>query len=167
MGVDTHLYVSYRYEVEDIKTVLEKHLGCKDAKISGTHTPSMFIVGFSFEGVSRSMYIHHTSLPTGPAIMLSLRHDDQSVRIMKAIGKIIGGVFEDNDCDGKMETIDGTLSDNNGLQYFLKWAVLNNKVPHDTIRELNQAIHEWHDGFKTGQPDRGKYNLYPPEPLEA
>ncbi len=159
MGVDTHLYISYRFDVEDIKTVLENHLSCENVKIGNSHTPSMFIVGFTFEGEQRNMFIHHTSLPTGPAIMLSLGHNEQAIRIMQGIGGAIGGILEENDCDGKMQTIDGRLSDNNGLQYFLKWAVLNNKIPGDSIPELNQAIHDWHDEVKAA--DREKYQLYP------
>lgn len=159
MGIDTHLYISYRFEVEDVKTVLEKHLGCENVKIENSHTPSMFIVPFTFEGENRGMHVHHTHLPTGPCLMLSLGHNEQATRIMRTIARAIGGILEENDCTGKMEVIDGKLSDENGLQYFLKWAVLNNKMPGDTIPEFNQAIHDWHADIKTA--NKGKYQLYP------
>lgn len=161
IGVDTHLYISNRFEVEDIKTVLENHLGCENVKIENSHTPSMFIMTFTLEGGNRSMHIHHTSLPTGPAIMLSLSHNEQAIRIMRTIGKAIGGILEERDDNGKMEVINGQLSDQDGLQYFLKWAVLNNKMPGGSIPELNQAIHDWHDRVTTS--GREEYDLYPKE----
>lgn len=159
MGVDTHLYISNRFEVEDIKTVLESYCKAEKITIINSHIPSMFSVTFEFEGKQQNMFIHHSHLPTGPVLLLSLGHNEQAIRIMRTIGEAIGGILEENDCNGKMETISGNLSDENGLQYFLKWAILNNRIPCGTVPELNQAIHDWHDDMKN--TDRSKYQPYP------
>ena len=161
MGVDTHLYVSNRFSFEDIKTVLECHLDGKDVTIHHSHTPEMSTIAFKIGDDQRNMFLHRSHLPTGPVLLLSLGHNEQAVQIMRTIGKAIGGILEESDCDGKMQTITGSLSDEAGLQYFLKWAVITNRLPGETIRELNQAIHDWHDQFQTNRPDSGKYELYP------
>ena len=162
MGVDTHLFISNRFSVEDVETILKCRLACQDVKVNHSHTPEMSTITFKMGGNHRNMFVHYRyHLPTGPVLLLSLGFNDQAVMIMRTIAENIGGILEENDCVGTMESINGHLSDEDGLQYFLKWSVINNKLPDNTIRELNQAIHDWYDSFEKGKPDDGKYNLYP------
>jgi hypothetical protein len=161
MGVDTHLYISNRFSIEDVKTLLECHLDGKDVKIEHTHTPEMSLIAFKIGDDSRTMHVHRSHLPTGPVLLLSMGRNEQAIKIMRTVGKAIGGILEENDCNGTMEVIHGHLSDEDGLQYFLKWAVITNRLTGGTIKELNQAIHEWHD--KIAPSGRGEYGLYPKE----
>jgi len=150
MSVDTKLYISNRYEVSDIKTIMEKHLNIKDARIDfHNHTPQMFTINFTFNKIKRMMFVHtYTKLPTGPCILLSLGANEDATMIMKSIANVIGGLFVENDCSGNMQIISGAASEEDGIDYFLKWSHLNNKIPGGTIKELNKAIHEWHDDVK-------------------
>lgn len=163
MSVDTHLYISQRYDLEDVMTILKNHLGIEDAKINFsnvTSAPQMFTINFTFNKKSRMMFCHTNShLPTGPCILLSLGCNDDAVTIMKGIANVIGGLLEENDCNGNVEIINGGTWEEDGIDYFLKYAHLNNQIPKGTIKELNTAIHQWYDDIKN--TDRKKMELFP------
>ena len=137
MSVSTHLYVSHRYGVEDVKTVLEKHLHATDVKIkSADVAPQMFVMTFKINDSNRQMYCHTDShLPTGSCMLLSLGHNQEAIDIMRGIADVLGGILEERDCEGKLEVIEGDLWEDNGLPYFIKWATINGKMSKGTIRE--------------------------------
>ena len=117
MSVSTHLYVSHRYGVEDVKTVLEKHLHATDVKIKSAVAPQMFRVTFKINDSNQQIYCHTDGhLPTGPCMLLSLGCNQEAIDIMRGIADVLGGIL--SDCEEKLEIIQGDLWEENGLLYF-------------------------------------------------
>jgi len=163
MGIDTVLLLSSRWELDDLKTVVEKWLETK-VKVRDCSKTSvgMFYFNFKFAGELRSMciFVNHVS-NLGACTCLSLSHDKQSVEIMTKIAKVFGGFFMENDSVGKYEQIDGMFSEGDGLNYFLKYAIVNNElVDENDLRGLNESIHKWHDRVRTSMKDM---KLFPRE----
>ena len=157
MSVSTHLYVSHRYGVEDVKTVLEKHLHATDVKIKSAVAPQMFRVTFKINDSNQQIYYHTDGhLPTGPCMLLSLGCNQEAIDIMRGIADVLGSIL--SDCEEKLEIIQGDLWEENGLPYFVKWATINGKMSKGTIRELNEAIREWSNTIH--KDTKTKYELY-------
>jgi len=158
MSVNTHLYVSHRYDVDDVKTVLEKHLHATDCKVETyNNIPQMVSLHFKINDHDRHMFCHtHSHLPTGPCMLLSLGYNQEAIDIMRGIADVLGGIL--SDCEEKLEIIQGDLWEENGLPYFVKWATINGKMSKGTIRELNEAIREWSNTIH--KDTKTKYELY-------
>ena len=148
MGVDTRLIINSKWSLEDIKETVRAHLDVS-VEWRATHTPSYNIFVFTHEGEERQMNVH-TSYPTpiGPAVLLSLRHNDQAVRIMTVIAKALGGFLQPEDYAATYECFEGILYNDDGLPYFLKHAVIHDELKdnHD-FHGLNESIHKWFDGI--------------------
>ena len=142
MSVDTRLYVSDRWELRDIKQVIKTHLG-QTVAVKSYHEVALGMFMFDFGG--RSMWVHtHTDTPIGTATMLSLGMNQEAIKIMRTIAGVLGGILEESDCEHQCEMIRGSFWDEDGLPYFLKYAIIHDKINPDNIEELKTSIEEWH-----------------------
>jgi len=58
----------------------------------------------------------------------------------------MGGFFQEKDSRDKFVWIDGMLKSGDGLQYFLKYATINNELVNDNdLKGLNQSIIKWQE----------------------
>lgn len=160
MGEDTKLLISNRWVLDEVKTVIEKYLKT-EVKVKSCHITSigMFKFNFKVNNHARTMYVHSNyNTPIGTGTYLSLGHNDEAVNIMRTIANVLGGFLLENDCDGDYEHIKGMFSENNGLSYLFKYAVLNNELKDENdLVGLNKSIHQWHKRVKD---DISKMNLF-------
>lgn len=147
MGVDSHLYLSNRWGLEDLKDIIENHFETKVNIRFCEYTPSMIIFSFDYEGNPFSMYIHQqTSTPLGRFTMLSAHAYSSTHKIFNILGSIMGGLYEKEDSNGTMQFIYGKIRDEDGLQYHLKYAVFVNKIEGDDLEGLTESINNWNKG---------------------
>jgi len=143
MGCSTKLWISSKWELRDIITVMENHISLEEQKVSKTRlnvstgkkqrvtekkkviveschdtSPGMFTLHFKvilseFEEM-RMMYAHlNCDTPLGPCTLLSLGMNDEAISIMKSIAMVLGGYLEESDCECRGEMIEGG-ADNKG-----------------------------------------------------
>lgn len=143
MGVDTHLYLSSKWQLRDIKTVLERTQH-KDVKIIACES---FNIGcFQIYVGKREIFtITNSHSPLGSATWMSLHADDEAHQIFKDIANVLGGIIEYYDTDGKCEMFDGAISDENGIAYFVKYAILHDGVDIDDFKGFIQSVNKWFD----------------------
>jgi hypothetical protein len=145
MSVDTHLCIGTRWSLEDIKKVLERTQNTK-VEINYTHTPEMQRWEFKVGKNDRSMFVHiQYQTPIGQATMLSLGHNQQAIKIMRNIAVVLGGYLEESDCDSTGEMIHGRMDENDGLPYFVKFAILEEGISHDDLEALTASIKKWEE----------------------
>lgn len=158
MTVETILYLSSEWELNDIKTVIEKHLGY-DVKVESCHKTSIGFFHFFLskkEKQSRMMSVFMNSkTPIGSCTQLRLGCDKEAIAIMTKIADVFGGILEEDDCKGKLDMIEGALRDSDGIPYFYKYALIQNKFGDDKygkpdnkdLKGLNRTISEWGKQF--------------------
>jgi len=181
MSQTTKLYISKRFELRDIKEVMENYLDLKvqirkkkvaggkyiteKFKIEVVPTQDIGFVNFNFiyNNKQRRMAVFSdTDLCIKNLYELHLGYNDDSIEIMTKIAKVFGGLLEENDCGDKGITeIQGMFSENNGLPYFLKYAIIHNQLSNiDDLKSFNEAIYKWHDEIKDS---KNTMNLFPRE----
>jgi hypothetical protein len=146
MSVDTNLYVGNRWELNDIKHIIEREYKTT-VRVESNHTTSMGYFNFFFKAGNeeRMMHVHtQTETPLGRCTLLSLNHWGKAVEIMRTIADVLGGILEENDCNGNMEMVMGKIYDGDALQYFLKYAVIHDGIEADDIQGLKKSIEKWH-----------------------
>jgi hypothetical protein len=167
MGVDTKLLLNPNWELNDIRTVIEKEFKTK-VEVESCHKTSigMFHLSFEIQKEKRMMTVFmNNNTPLGPTTYLSLGYNAQAVEIMSAIANVFGGLLEKKDCDGDLEMITGMFSPGDGIPYFYKDAIINKEITkNDDLVGLNEHIHNWcdrmdkHGGCNSGRQDM---NLFP------
>lgn len=177
MGQRTKLYISDKWSLEDVVTVLENWVDLKEkyeykktirkekiknaykVKVKSTGCLGMQHICFNFNNEERLLtYFEQTDLPTKNMHELRLGYDEDAIKIMTTIANVLGGLLEENDCGSEGITeISGLMDENNGLRYFIKWAILNHKVDDvHNLKQLNSAIHGWYDRIDSQGKDLKK-----------
>jgi hypothetical protein len=90
-----------------------------------------------------------------------------TIKILKLIANRIGGLLQENDCgnaaEESLQPYCGRLTDSDGLQYFLKYSVLENKDGL-SIKQLNKTILDWKEDISDmNRP--AAYELYKEDDL--
>jgi len=147
MSVVTFLYLSSSWCLEDIITVIKKHLGYKvEIKCCVETSPRMFDFYLTKDGHSNiymTVFVNGWS-PLGPTTQLRLGANDEGKQIMKDIAEVLGGLIHWEDCDDNYELIDGLFNPEDGLPYFLKYAIINNEMVNvSDLKGLNKSIIKW------------------------
>ena len=146
MGVDTQLYLSTRWEADDIKAVLERTCE-KEVDVISHHNISVGFFTFNV-GQRRISVFMNNFTPLGSLTLLSMRADEESHRILKGVARTLGGLFMPYDTDGLCDWIDGGMNDHNGLPYFVKYAIVEDGIdPHDAD-ELLASMKRWREQMK-------------------
>jgi len=176
MGAVTKLYISRKWELEDIKTVMENYLDLKERKKTINKRPQSYKIdvintsvlemtqfNFTYNNNLRTMAIFTHSDFAENYYGLHLGHNDEAIEIMTKIANVLGGLLESNDCgENGVEKISGMLHEDDGLAYFIKYSILHNELKDENdLIGLNKSIHKWHDNIPNA--DRSKMNLFPKE----
>lgn len=166
MGTMTKLYISKKYSFEDLKDVMESYLPLEiqarqkkniagkyyvekfKVEVIPTHSPDFVNFQFKYKGKFRTMGVfNNTDLAVGNMYELHIGCNDEGIEIMKTIANVFGGLLERNDSSNNgIENILGLFSENSGLPYYLKYALIHNQLKNeDDLVGLNEAIYKWYD----------------------
>lgn len=167
MGISANLYINNSWELRDLVLVMEKYLDLEPiAKSKGKKKAdilvqvkscaeidfNMYQFYFKIRGgeLQRQMYVHTNSkTPLGTATYLSLGSNDESIKLLATIAEVLGGILCPNDCDGNMQWFDGSLTDDDGIPYFVKRATLENKMEsNDDMHGLQEFMTAWKEKHK-------------------
>ncbi len=153
MGTDTHLYLNTRWGLDDIKKVIERTQNAKVEVIA--HSDNMLLGYFHFTVGERQIFVGtNCQTPIGTATYLSLSANEQAHKIFKDIASILGGILEYYDSDGKCEMIRGAMDDDDGIPYFVKYAILVDGIQNHDFKGLIKSINKWYDEYDKGKkPD--------------
>lgn len=144
MGVDTELYIDNRWELDDIKTVIERIAG-ENIKVSSYHTTSVGFYHFTLPKMGRSIDVFvNARTPIGTATLLTLESDDEAHKLFESIAEIFGGIYMENDSDGKCRFITGAVDDGDKLPYFIKYAIIEDNIDPDDIKEFIMSMNKWY-----------------------
>ena len=150
MGVDTGLYLSNRWDLDDLKNVIENHLGCP-VKIESTLAsfPNYQVFNFTYKGEQRSLNVHSATMtPLGRFTLITLKQTfGHANEILKSIAEVLGGLYYDNDYDGDMQWIEGKLSEEDKLSYHIKHAIIEDKA--ETLKDVAVSIRNWNAEIKS------------------
>jgi len=162
MGSNLNLYINQKFNAEDVVTLLN-NLGYK-AKLERTNDINMhrIIIEKSDEYNGGNLIFfnnveHATQIWN--CIHGMIRQD--SIDLCKTIGERLGGLFQENDCGDdttyKLESYHGHLANNDGLQYFLKYSVIQGKNKY-SIKQLNQTMIDWNKRYNIN--NNKKYEMF-------
>jgi len=154
MGVDTRLYISVDYRLEDIAAVLEA-IGCSNIRVqhpidgaAGLDYLILYLTGPT--NTERTLHVHsHSPTPLGRATLLSLRSNYDGIELLRKVAEIMGGLLQLEDSVEQYEWYDGELTPDDGLTYHLRYAVLHDGLKatsRDTrgvIQELSKSVERW------------------------
>lgn len=144
MSIDTGLYLSNRWDLDDLKDVIENHLDCEvEIKSTTDNMPNYHLFNFTYKNEARNMNVHSGTLtPLGRFTLITLKQTyGHANEILKAIAEVLGGLYYDNDSDMNLEWIEGKLNENNALSYHLKHAITENKA--ETLLDIAKSIRKW------------------------
>lgn len=143
MGVDSKLFVSNSWSVEDIKDVIESQLDVK-VEINSTHTPEYCLFTFPSSvnnNEKRSMSVHiDTEYHGFKGKLLTLRYNDEAVNIFKKIGEILGGFFCEQDWNDNYQGFSSKLSTSNDIYFWLKHSIKHGKLKGDALKNAETLL---------------------------
>ena len=142
MSVDAKLYLNTRWELDDIKRVLERTQG-KEVTVKSNHDISLGYFNF-FVGDRMIHIFANSHTPIGEATYLSMASNTEGRKILKDIAQVLGGVFMENDYDGKCELIEGAMCEGDGLPYFIKFAIVHDGIDADDLHAFIASKQAWH-----------------------
>lgn len=141
MGIDTTLTISSKWKLEDIANVLN-HTQNQEATIEPCKDqPNCYNI---FIGTKQIFVITNTTTPLGTATWLSLRSNDEAHKIFKDIASVLGGLFQASDYEGTYELIEGNINNNNGLPYFIQYAIVHDGINPNDLSSLLSCIVKWY-----------------------
>jgi hypothetical protein len=169
MSVDTKLYIGSQWEIRDIINIIQSRLGVDKITTSRSSDPLSECLSllFQYNENDRSMFVFpHAETPLGSSTMLSLGHNKDAITIMTAIADAIGGLLQPQDFNESMEMIQGNVSTEDGLPYFVNDMIINRRPAaksdrltyHSgyTLPDLNNHIKEWSDKIGTNAKEKLK-----------
>jgi len=142
MSVDTILYLNSRWELDDIKKVIERTQQTK-VVVHSNHDISTGFFNFIFNDRRMSVFTNH-STPIGTATYLSLGWNSEAVKIMRDIATVFGGVLIEEDSSGNAEFINGNMNDDDKLAYHLKYAIVDNGIEPDDLQGFIDSMRKWY-----------------------
>jgi len=139
MGCDADLYIS-KHQFSDntsmfkmFKRIINEEFGDQitDLRMVDNCDGGYWILYWHDKENKRQLNIHTDSNVGGfPAILLSLGSGDNSDKLLKAIGRKMGGMFASNDSDGKFEEFQDPMNGNE--EWLLKQIKAGIKVDENT-----------------------------------
>jgi hypothetical protein len=149
MGRDTNLYLNKRWELNDIKAVIERITG-ESVKVESRHKISIGYFTFIVKNMGINVFADsHT--PIGPAT--SLMHDltPEAQQLFKDIANVLGGFYQEDDSVGSYDWINGEVSDDDGLQYFLKYTAIHDGVTRHDLTGYIIKMSQWYDRVESAK----------------
>lgn len=136
MSQSCNLYINPKWNEMEIRNLVERLVGKAEWKSSNMAGYDLLIIPDGYISV-----FWNCQKPIGSFTLLS--RGTQGVELFRKIANCIGGLLEENDCNGKLEFIDGDASESNGLPYFLKHAIAEDGIDPNSIPELIASIEKW------------------------
>lgn len=147
MGVDVRLWLNPKWKLEDVKDVLERTSNTPVTSESTIGSPSYHV--FVMKDIGRMVHVHQSELPTGPATLLDMRSNPQGIQILRNVAEVFGGILQEDDSEERYEMIVGKMSENNGLPYFVKYAIMNDGIDPSNMASLVESIKGWEARVKS------------------
>ena len=159
MGVDTKLYISPSWTVEDIKEVIEKRFSVQTKIEFHDWSPDYVILRFGLAGAEyqRSLNIHtKTSVGGFPAFSLGLRSNQDGCLILQTLAKTFGGLYQEADTNDDFEAFSKPGEGN--IDFVVKEALKDDPSLGNDSKEMASYIAEekWHDKEVWHKPDKIK-----------
>jgi len=143
MSVSAKLYLNPKWELDDIITVLERTQKQK-VKVVSCHQTS---AGFFYLIMGKrqiSAFVNSDSLPIGIFTELHLGANEEATKIFRDIAQVLGGLLQPEDSKEEYEIIYSKLSADNGMPYFVKYAILHDGVEPDDLKGILKSIGKWY-----------------------
>ena len=150
MSEKTYLYVNSEFWSNDIEDVLRSHLDVKIIKKESFPASGTELLYFTFNNNERQMLILYAAdIPIGSALQLSLGADEDGQAILKKIAQVLGGLYQASEYENMFELYNGMLWDADGLNFFIKNAILKNDLKDiDDIDGFLQSREKWLKKFE-------------------
>lgn len=143
MGVDTRLLINSKWEIEDVRDILEHHFNIKAKMISRASSHSTYYQLDCDNGRTINCHYNQDS-PIGNCVLLSLHSDKQGIKILQQIATVTGGFLNEEDFNEKYKQIMGMFWDEDGLSYHYKYAAVHNELASNAdIEGLTESVKKW------------------------
>lgn len=142
MGVDTRLFISNRWSVKDLADVIEKRFGCKPVVRVHQWAPDYLNIDFSVEGEQRMLHVHTNSEYGGfQGWSISLRSNDQGIRVLTEVAKTFGGFLCEADTDSTF--VEFSAPDHGDAAFLLNEALKDNPELGRDVKALAEWLKNW------------------------
>ena len=155
MGADTKLYINKRFDVEDVAAVIEHYVlpqlfdDFSKPKIIAAKNAYCGYITFGNPQNMRSMFYYTIAkTPLGPCNLFSLGLNEQSIKIMTIIAEVLGGIVQEHDTYDNYKMYGGRLDEDDGLSYFIKYAVIHEGNDGRNIKALKETIDKWKSKYR-------------------
>ena len=150
MSVDTKAYINSKYDLKDVQQFLGRH--CGEVKIESHHDFAPGYFTFTMPKIGRMIHVHsHSETPIGPCTLLVMNSDEQGQEIMRSVCDTFGGLFMAEDTSGNIDMISGKLTTEDGLPYFVQYAILQDGIEADDFHGLVKSMSQWYDECDKGR----------------
>jgi hypothetical protein len=121
MGLDRRLFISDRWDVEDVQHTIDSLFSTK-AKYIPTHSPDYSILNFAYGDDQRSLSVF-TGYEVGgfKGVLLTLGAGGKSDEIFKAVAERLGGFYNPQDSDSNY--VEYPFIASGSLEFLLKDAI--------------------------------------------
>lgn len=145
MPTYTNLYLSTRWDLDDIKRTIENHLKTH-VTVESEHKISVGFFTFIFD--STYCTVHSCNTPIGRLTLLSMMNTKQNIEKLQIIAGVLGGLFTDDSINGKYEMIVGLLDEGDKLSYHLKDSVICADCDGDNLNQIVFSVKRWNERMK-------------------
>jgi hypothetical protein len=146
MGTDTHLYLSTEWQIDDIVNVLHNVTGAEVTVEPSTNQPNCYSIDLKGDKINRSIFcITPTRCPVGNCTWMSLRSNDEGIKIFRDVAEVLGGILQPADTTEDCEMVSGKVDVEDGLPYFLRYAIVHDNIEPDDLQGLIDSIKRWYD----------------------
>ncbi len=92
-----------------------------------------------------SQSFSETQLAIAIGTFTLLSRGAQGIKLFRDIAEVTGGLLQTSDYNGTLEIIEGKVTENNALPYFLRYAIVNDGIKPDDIEGLQNSMSRWYD----------------------
>lgn len=143
MGVDTRLYISREWGIQDVVDVLCKRFDIRAEIEFHAFAPEYITLNFEVpsNGRQRSLHIFLNSNVGGfPAINLNFHSDPEGQEILKILAKTFGGLFQETDCYNDFEVFRKPGEEN--IDFVVREGIKHDPTLGDKCEEMAKYIAE-------------------------
>lgn len=154
MGLDRRLFVSDRWDVQDVQETLENLFDTKVEYVP-THSPDYSILNFTVDGDVRSMSLFQGYEVGGfKGLLMTLGASGQSDRIFKSLAERLGGFYNEYDSDSNFVEYQYVASGN--LEFSLKQAVKTGATDGRNSEAFREYLVKSEEQYKAWEEENRK-----------
>lgn len=147
MGVDTTLYISNEWRIEDIKDVIQKRFSVPVEIMFHDWAPDYIILRTQLDageydvGNKIQLSVHTKSYVGGlPAIAMTLRSNTINCEFLKTLAKTFGGLFQESDTTEDFEAFQKPGEGN--IDFVIRKAIMDDPSLGDDDKRMASYIAE-------------------------